>query len=346
MIFMPRQWPFEAKINPRDVIGSPPNFIMKLQLFKLWKDVLGAEDIGDFETFMKEASDLTYDEAKEKLFRTYGQPKQMTSGYLSAKASDAEARIHAGMCDSAAEECDKGNPEACRVACQDCGITEFCPPQPKKPEYSWRKFPDHKSETRAVKDALKKAGIEAEVKHGTGTAWGWLDINIGDPRKRSGLKPAPFGYQYTDEEQALQKKALKIAQEITGRHGDYDGRISVLAQEWRHKVRPAKEKTVEAAKPEPEIKPESKETVKPIVHHVKPVVQDRRLAQKLADITGMPVALAPAQEPVQKPRKAPGKATQPEMRAKPSTVIKKIPRSGVIRITEKDIRAGKIVLEW
>ncbi len=233
---------FEGKVlleNPRDVIGDPPNFIMKLQLFKLWKEVLGAEDIGDFETFMKEAADLTYDEAKEKLLKTYGQPTQMTPGkearYFGAKASGAEEKLHAGMCSSAVEECGNGNPEACKVACEECGIEEFCPP---KPTSSWRKFPDHKSETKAVKEALKKAGIEAEVGHGRGTAWGWLEINIGDPRMRNGLKPPPFEYQYTEEEQALHNKVLKIAQEVTGRHGDYDGRISLLAQEWRHKPKP------------------------------------------------------------------------------------------------------------
>lgn len=48
---------------------------------------------------------------------------------------------------------------------------------------------------------------------------GWLEINIGDTRMRDGLKPSPFEYQYTEEEQALHNKVLKIAQEITGRHG-------------------------------------------------------------------------------------------------------------------------------
>jgi hypothetical protein len=32
---------------------------MKMQLSRLWKEVLGSEDIGDFRTFMKEAADLT-----------------------------------------------------------------------------------------------------------------------------------------------------------------------------------------------------------------------------------------------------------------------------------------------
>jgi len=38
--------------------------------------------------------------------------------------------------------------------------------------------PNHKSKTRAVKDVLKKAGIEAENRHRRGTAWGWLEIQL------------------------------------------------------------------------------------------------------------------------------------------------------------------------
>jgi hypothetical protein len=85
---------------------------------------------------------------------------------------------------------------------------------------------------------LKKAGIEAEVGHGRGTTWGWLEINVGDPRMRRGLKPPPFEYQYTEEEQALHDKVRKIAQEVTGRHGDYDGRTSLLEQGWRKRQKP------------------------------------------------------------------------------------------------------------
>ena len=33
----------------------------------------------------------------------------------------------------------------------------------------------------AVKEALKKAGIEVEVRHGMGMACGWLEINIAKP---------------------------------------------------------------------------------------------------------------------------------------------------------------------
>ena len=36
-----------------------------------------------------------------------------------------------------------------------------------------------KKETNAVKSALKTAGINARVKHGQGTSYGWLYVNIG-----------------------------------------------------------------------------------------------------------------------------------------------------------------------
>lgn len=95
---------------------------------------------------------------------------------------------------------------------------------------SWRKQDSHKEETKAVKNALANAGIKARVTHGRGTAWGWLHINIGDPKQRNGLKQEPFGRQYTEEELELHKKVMKIAQDTTGRHGEYDGEIIIIAQ--------------------------------------------------------------------------------------------------------------------
>lgn len=88
---------------------------------------------------------------------------------------------------------------------------------------AWRNQDSHKEETKAVKKALADAGIKAKVTHGRGTAWGWLHINIGSPKERNG---EPFD----EEEQALHRKVLKIAQETTGRHGEYDGEIVILAQ--------------------------------------------------------------------------------------------------------------------
>lgn len=86
---------------------------------------------------------------------------------------------------------------------------------------------DRKTETKIVKDALKKAGIIAKVTHGKGTAWGWIEINLGDPVRRNGL--TEDGRRYTQEEQDLHEKVVKIVQAVTGRSGEYDGRISILA---------------------------------------------------------------------------------------------------------------------
>jgi pyruvoyl-dependent arginine decarboxylase (PvlArgDC) len=97
---------------------------------------------------------------------------------------------------------------------------------------SWRNHGSHKEETKAVKKALADAGIEASVTHGTGTAWGWLHVNLGDPRKRDGLIKEEFGFRYTEEENELHKKVLKIVQDVTGRHGEYDGEIIINAQSF------------------------------------------------------------------------------------------------------------------
>lgn len=70
-----------------------------------------------------------------------------------------------------------------------------------------------REETKAVKAALRRAHIPfLRVRHGTGTAWGWLHIKV------PGETPYP-----------LQRKAVKVIQAVTGRHGDYDGKIMVYA---------------------------------------------------------------------------------------------------------------------
>ena len=93
---------------------------------------------------------------------------------------------------AAEEQCGKSDAEACRTACEDCRIEVVCASTEVKPAATCLRFPDHKSETQAMKEALKKAWIEAEVKHGRGTAWGWLEINIGDPRMQNGLRQSPM----------------------------------------------------------------------------------------------------------------------------------------------------------
>lgn len=123
-------------LNPHDVIGDPPNPIMKMQLQKLWTDVRGASDIGDFRTFMKDAADRTYTDAKAKLLREYGTP----IGLQVKGLSDIEAKLRSDMCGSAMEACRQGDTSACKVACNDCGITEACKPTTKKEDFEEEKL--------------------------------------------------------------------------------------------------------------------------------------------------------------------------------------------------------------
>lgn len=113
---------------------------------------------------------------------------------------------------------------------------------------SWRKHDNHRAETKAVKQALKKAGINAKVGHGKGTAWGWLEINLGEqPKDGHKLLPdAPedvkessrfmggrycvAGCQACERRGDRRSKALQIAQVVTGRSGEYSGNILILEQ--------------------------------------------------------------------------------------------------------------------
>lgn len=121
---------------------------------------------------------------------------------------------------------------------------------------SWRKHNSHREETKVVKQTLQKAGINAVVGHGTGTAWGWLEINIGERiGKHHVIGDNNCVIELTTEELAkepvyrqhiqcpiceLQReliaKVKRIAREVTGRNGDYDGEILVLTQDhWDKK---------------------------------------------------------------------------------------------------------------
>jgi len=69
-------------------------------------------------------------------------------------------------------------------------------------------------ETKTVKKALTNAGYTGvKVGHGTGTAWGWLHIKC-DEKQGQG-----WPSKYSDVE--------RIAQQVTGRTGDYGGRINI-----------------------------------------------------------------------------------------------------------------------
>ena len=104
---------------------------------------------------------------------------------------------------------------------------------------SWRNQNSHREETRAVKKAIEKAGIHPKkVGHDTGTAWGWLVINLGpnpsglEHEKQEGKTPwlCAGGCPACERNHELRNQVIRTAQEVTGRRGDYDGEIQVLMQ--------------------------------------------------------------------------------------------------------------------
>jgi hypothetical protein len=74
-------------------LGYPPTGIYRRNLENLYISIVGALDVGDFTTFLKEVSDLTYSEAKDKLIATYGSPKQLSAAKMKAKSKDDEAKL-------------------------------------------------------------------------------------------------------------------------------------------------------------------------------------------------------------------------------------------------------------
>ena len=104
---------------------------------------------------------------------------------------------------------------------------------------AWRLQATHKEETKAVKSALLAAGLDVRrVGHGHGTAWGWLDIYLARPLEHGCEVHGTYG-DFRDRQTCatckvfwekcteLNRKAVEVAQKVTGRHGDYDGEINV-----------------------------------------------------------------------------------------------------------------------
>ena len=86
-------------------IGYPPtNAFVRHALEKLYISIVGALDIGDFETLLKESADLTYDEAKDKMIREYGTPKELSEARLKAKTAEAASKLELAEQETLAEQ--------------------------------------------------------------------------------------------------------------------------------------------------------------------------------------------------------------------------------------------------
>lgn len=85
-------------------IGYQPNPIIRKALENLYTSIVGALDIGDFETFLKESADLTYDEAKGKMLEQYGTPKTLSEAKLKAKTAESEAKLEIAEKEALAEQ--------------------------------------------------------------------------------------------------------------------------------------------------------------------------------------------------------------------------------------------------
>ena len=97
---------------------------------------------------------------------------------------------------------------------------------------------NHREETKAVKTALKAAGIAAVVSHDRGTAYGWLKINVGSSDQFTHPRESWCDCEQCQTAQeritAIARRAEQIARETTGRHGEYGGEIIVLTQtHWK-----------------------------------------------------------------------------------------------------------------
>jgi hypothetical protein len=93
---------------------------------------------------------------------------------------------------------------------------------------------ERRQETTTVKQALIKAGFDKNnltVKHGTGTAHGWIKVRAEIRRAPSCAcgEPDEYGRRETCDECRnkffeIRRRMLDVTLGVTGRQGDYAGR--------------------------------------------------------------------------------------------------------------------------
>lgn len=85
-------------------LGYPIRGIVRKALENLYISIVGALDVGDFETFLKESADLTYDEAKDKMVREFGTPKELSEARMKARSSEAASKLEIAEQEALAEQ--------------------------------------------------------------------------------------------------------------------------------------------------------------------------------------------------------------------------------------------------
>jgi len=98
-----------------------------------------------------------------------------------------------------------------------------------------------RNETRAVKAALKAAGINSRVGHGKGTAWGWLHVEVGNGGSFGDhIEVDHYGCcqnrpncHRCQSLHRLSAETLAIVKKTTGRDQprEYDGNINIYTQD-------------------------------------------------------------------------------------------------------------------
>ena len=95
-----------------------------------------------------------------------------------------------------------------------------------------------REETKAVKEALTAAGIQArKVGHGRGTASTWLEVFVGENPgglQHEKMPDVPWrcqgGCPACERNREMDQEVHRIVGEVTGRGGEYNGNVLVLHQ--------------------------------------------------------------------------------------------------------------------
>lgn len=95
---------FMVKEKADRPIGFPPSGIIRKNLENLYISIVGALDVGDFETLLKESADLSYSETRDKMIKEFGTPTELSQAMLKARTAESAAKLEIAEQEAAAEQ--------------------------------------------------------------------------------------------------------------------------------------------------------------------------------------------------------------------------------------------------